>query len=93
MGSLSIVPMGDKAYTHRRAYLLLEFDVSPPPAIPPEMVSTLPMILGDVSIFPLDDNSLGLRGDLFFTNSLSCPLLTNVSISDFRIRHSSVSCS
>ncbi|GAA0183155.1 hypothetical protein LIER_30622 [Lithospermum erythrorhizon] len=58
MGSLSIVAIGDKAYTERRVYLLLAFDVSPPPAIPPEMVSTLPVILSDVSIFP---PCLGLR--------------------------------
>ncbi|GAA0183891.1 hypothetical protein LIER_31228 [Lithospermum erythrorhizon] len=71
MGSLSIVAMGDKAYTERRAYLLLAFDMSPSPTIPPEMVSTLHVIFGDASILPpclclrscLGDNSYGLRGD------------------------------
>ncbi|GAA0141163.1 hypothetical protein LIER_02370 [Lithospermum erythrorhizon] len=71
MGSLSIVAMGDKEYTELRTYLLFAFDVSPPPANLLEMVSTLPVILGDTSILPpylclgfcLGDNSPGLRGD------------------------------
>ncbi|GAA0158807.1 hypothetical protein LIER_15742 [Lithospermum erythrorhizon] len=70
---LSRVVAGEpKAYTAPRAYLLLALEVSPPPAIPPEMVSTLTVTRRELSLplsylrpFPCfrGGDSLYLRGD------------------------------
>ncbi|GAA0146471.1 hypothetical protein LIER_36325 [Lithospermum erythrorhizon] len=49
IGSLSMVVIGDNAYNNFCAYFILAFEVSPPPAIPPEMVSTLQVIHRDAS--------------------------------------------